>query len=148
MLKRELWVGPEKTEKHRGREGTARGGGVDRNSRNSVLATSTQILNHKTTRKKIDISKQLKNDVCFTCSALVSPHGEYYVCKVLVSRHWYVTCVARFISWFKRPISHVWRAWVASRTTYYTSRTTYITDITCVPRLFRLMALRTTYISL
>ena len=65
----------------------------------------------------------LKNDVCFMCSALVSPHGlkndEYYMCKVLVSGHWHVTCVARFIFWFKRPISHVWRAWLASRTTYY-----------------------------
>ena len=147
-MKRDLSVGPEKTEKHRGREGTARGGGgVDRNSRNSVLATSTQILNHKTTRKKIDISKQLKNDVCFTCSALVSPHGEYYVCKVLVSRHWHVTCVARFISWFKDPF-HMCGALGSRQERRITSRTTYITDITCVPRLFRLMTLRTTYISL
>lgn len=89
----------------------------------------------------------LKNDVCFMCSALVSPHDEYYMCKVLASPHRHVTCVTRFISWFKRPISHVCRAWFASKTTYYMSRTTYITNVTYVAPLFRLMAFRTTYIT-
>ena len=104
----------------------------------------------------------LKNDVCFThmCSALVSPHGlkndEYYMCKVLVSGHWHVTCAARFIFWFKRPISHVWSAWFASRTTYYWY---YMCSALVSPHGFKndvyymysalvsLMALRTTYIT-
>ena len=94
------------------------------------------------------------------CSALVSPHGlkndEYYMCKVLVSGHWHVTCAARFIFWFKRPISHVWSAWFASRTTYYWY---YMCSALVSPHGFKndvyymysalvsLMALRTTYIT-